>query len=125
MKPLIKNFIYTILFMAITFDLLSCLKLKQIYINSDDESKFMDAIEESNINGAIIYINTTVINVNGAINMTGDLRWSIYGIRQENGYPRIHFVNKDGSNSGINIYGINKDLQYVIVENANGNGISI
>ena len=123
MKPLIKNLIYMILLLAITFDLFTC---KDFKITSDDESELMDAIEELNTNGGKIFINTTVINIKREINITGDFRGGIFGIRQDSGeYPRIHFLNKAGSNSGINIIGSKKDLQFIIIENAQGNGISI
>ena len=124
--------------MTITFDLFSCKKLVNNFklfidntidvISLDDESKLMDAIEKLKTNVGNIYINTTVINIkeNSIINITGNLNGGIVGIRQDNGeYPRINFINKDGSNSGINIIGLNKYLQYIIIENAHGDGISI
>ena len=138
MKYLIKKLVFTILIMTITFDLFSCKRLVNNFksfientidvISSDDESKLMDAIEKLKTNVGNIYINTTVINIkeNSIINITGNLHGVIVGIRQDNGeYPRINFINKDGSNSGINIIGLNKYLQYIIIENAHGDGISI
>ena len=143
MKSLIKNLVYTILIMTITFNLFSCKKLvdssvnefksfidsREIdIINSDDESRLMDAIEKLQTNVGTIYINITVINIkeNSIINMTGFLSGVIIGMKQENGeYPRINFINKNGSHSGINIIGSNKYIQFIIIENAHGNGISI
>ena len=140
MKPLIKNLVYTVLFMTITFELFTCKKLvnnlrsfledkdSDIIISSDDESKLMDAIEQLDKKNRTIYINTTVINIkkNSMINLTGDFFGGIIGLRQINGeYPRINFVNEDESKSGINIIGSNKCIQFIIIEKAHGNGVSI
>ena len=140
MKPLIKNLVYTVLFMTITFELFTCKKLvnnlrsfledkeSDIIISSDDESKLMDAIEQLDKKNTTIYINTTVINIkkNSMINLTGDFFGGIIGLRQINGeYPLINFVNEDESKSGINIIGSNKCIQFIIIEKAHGNGVSI
>ena len=142
MKPLIKNLVYTILFMIIIFNLFSCKKLNNfrsfiddkedkeidITINSDDESELMDAIELLNANEGIIFINTPVINLkkNSIINITGTIPRGIFGLKQDNGeFPRINFLNKNESNSGIHIYGSDLLLSDIIIENVHGDGISI
>ena len=142
MKPLIKNLVYTILFMIIIFNLFSCKKLNNfksfiddkedkeidITINSDDESELMDAIELLNANEGIIFINTPVINLkkNSIINITGTNPRGIFGLKQDNGeFPRINFLNKNESNSGIHIYGSDLLLSDIIIENVHGDGISI
>ena len=60
--------------------------------------------------------------------MNGKLPGGIIGIRQENGeYPIIDFTKGNYLllYSGINIYGSNKFIEYVIIENTPDNGVSI
>ena len=134
-----KNLIYISLFLFISLDLFSCKKLENNFISfgddqeittitEDDEYAFMDALEELNINGGTIYIDTPVITLkeNTIIRMSGQLPGGIIGIRQSSGeYPRIDFNKNDAIISGINIYGSNKFIEYIIIENAPDNGVSI
>ena len=135
-----KNSIYITLFLIISFELYSFKKLGNnfksfiddeeiITITSDDEFKLMDAIDELNAKGGTIYIDTPVIslNKNKEITLDGLLPGGIMGIRQSNGeYPRINFMKKYYQNiSGINIFGSNKFIEYVIIENVYDNGVSI
>ena len=74
MKSLIKNLNCTILFLIITLDLFSCKHFENNFISftddeeittitSDNETLFMEAIEELNENGGTIYIDTPIINL--------------------------------------------------------------
>ena len=84
-----------------------------------------------NKNGGTIYIDTPVINLveRKIILIGGQLPGGIIGIRQANGdYPRINFVKKEGIIelfSSFNVYGSNKFIEYIIVENTPNFGISI
>ena len=136
-----KNSIYITLFLIISFELYSFKKLENefisftddeeiITITSDDETEFVNAIDELNAKGGTIYIDTPIISLykRSIINLDGLLPGGIIGIRQSNGeYPRIDFLNKNNPQlfSGINIYGSNKFLEYIIIENAPDNGVSI
>ena len=59
----------------------------------------------------------------------GNLPGGIIGIRQPNGeYPKIHFGNNfvfQELFAGINIYGSNKFIEYMIIENSLSYGITV
>ena len=138
---MIKSRIYITIFFIITLDLISCKiftnnlisftddeEITTIY--SDSESEFLDAIEVLNNKGGTIYIDTPVISLvnSKSINILGNLPGGIIGIRQPNGeYPRIDFMkgNYQELFSGINISGSNKFIEYIIIENAPDNGITL
>ena len=133
-----KNYIYITIFLLFTLDFFYCKKLGKlaiftddddiITITSDDENEFMDAIDELNENGGTIYIDTPVITFKrySNIEINGKLPGGIIGERQSNGeYPRIIFTEARDIISGFNIYGSNKFIEYIIVENAPDNGVSI
>ena len=140
MKSSLKNIICIYaLFMAINLELFSCKekKLKSFVdddeittITSDSESELMEALNILNENGGTIYIDTPVINI---VKMTrvafgGEFPGGIIGVRQSNGeYPRIHFVRSEREElfNGVMIYGSNKFIEYIIIENSLNNGISI
>ena len=140
MKSLFKRLIYIVLFLGITLDMFSCKKVKNKFlsftddeeittITSDSESEFVEAIEELNENGGTIYIDTPVINlkIRNTITLGGKLPGGIIGIKQENGeYPRINFIeNFHELFSGINIYGSNKFIEYIIIENSPNYGLAV
>ena len=132
---------YIVFFLLITFNLFSSKNLENSFISftddeeiatitSDDEAEFIDAIEQLNMNGGTIYIDTPVINLErrSSISLTGKLPGGIIGIRQSNGeYPRINFVNQyfEELLPGIVIYGSNKFIEYIIIENSPDDGISL
>ena len=136
-----KYFNYIVFFLLITFNLFSSKNLENSFISftddeeiatitSDDEAEFIDAIEQLNMNGGTIYIDTPVINLErrSSISLTGKLPGGIIGIRQSNGeYPRINFVNQyfEELLPGIVIYGSNKFIEYIIIENSPDDGISL
>ena len=135
---LYKNLIYIALFL-ISIDFISCLKLKKNFISftddeeittitSDSESELLDAIEILNEKGGVIYIDTPVINLdeNTIVIINGEDSGGIIGKRQSNGeYPRLNFNKISETLSGINIFGSNKFIEYIIIENVPDNGISI
>ena len=135
----LKNLIYTILFLLINLDYISCKNLGDNFISftddeiirtitSDNEDEFIDAIGQLNNNGGTIYIDTSVITLekNMAVEINGNLPGGIIGIRQSNGeYPRFIFNLKNQLYSGFNIYGSNKFIEYVIIENSPDNGFSV
>ena len=141
MKLSIKNRIYLSLFLIISLDLFSSKHLENnlisftddeelITITSDDELEFLNAIDQLNKKGGTIYIDTPVINLNNqtSISISGKIPGGIIGIRQSNGeYPRIQFVNRYSEEifTGFNIFGSNKFIEYIIVENSPSYGISI
>ena len=140
MKSWIINLSYTILFFIITWDLFSCKQFKNNFISftndeeittitSDNETQFINAIEELNKNGGTIYVDTPIINLKerNRLAITGKSPGGIIGIKQSNGeYPRINFIEKNREFlSGINIYGSNKFIEYIIIENSPNYGISI
>ena len=140
MKSLIKSNIYFALFLFFTIDLYCCKKIENKFISftddeeittitSDNETEFINAIEELNKNGGTIFIDTPVINLikRNTITIGGKFPGGIIGIRQDNGeYPRINFIeNFRELFSGINIYGSNKFIEYIIIENSPNYGISI
>ena len=138
---MIKAKMNSVLFLIIILDFLYCKQIGSNFISftddeeittitSDNETEFMKAIEELNENGGTIYIDTPVISLknNNIIRINGKLPGGIIGIRQENGeYPRFDFTKGDYQLlfSGFNIYGSNKFIEYIIVENTPDNGISI
>ena len=138
---MIKTRIYIALFIIISLDLFSCKTFTNNLISftddeeiatiyTDSESDFLDAIEKLNENGGTIYIDTPVISLYNSYSITinGDLPGGIIGIRQPNGeYPRIDFMKGSYQElfSGINIYGSNKFIEYIIIENAPDNGVTI
>ena len=133
-----KNLIYIALFLII-IDLFSCIKLKKNLISftddeeittitSDSESELLDAIEILNEKGGVIYIDTPIINLdeNTIVIINGEDSGGIIGKRQSNGeYPRLNFNKISETLSGINIFGSNKFIEYIIIENVPDNGISI
>ena len=139
MKSLIKNRTYIALFLIIILDLFSCKHLDNnlksftddeeiTTITSDNEIEFLDAIDQLNRKGGTIYIDPPVINlnINSIITIYGEPPGGIIGIRQSNGeYPRINFQNKYEFLSGINIYGSNKFIEYIIIENVPDNGLTV
>ena len=142
MKSLIRNIIFIVLCLTITLDLFSCKNLNNKFlsftddeeiatITSDNENEFADAIEILNEKGGTIYIDTSVINLveRKIILIGGQLPGGIIGIRQPNGdYPRINFIKKEGFSelfSGFNVYGSNKFIEYIIIENTPNFGFSI
>ena len=116
---------------AIIFALFTIIDAKfSISIMEDDESSLIKAIEKSKEMSGIIYINTSVININSTNTLLlNNKEIEIIGIIQANGaYPRINFKNarKNGSTAnGITITGNNFSLKFLIIENAGGNGIYI
>ena len=99
-------------------------------INSDNENILREAIKKQNINGGIIYINTTIINIKeeSSIDIKGDAPGGIIGIKQPSGeYPIISFEEsrKIGSFYSLNVYGSNKYIKYLIIEKSGTNGIKI
>jgi hypothetical protein len=99
-------------------------------IKADDEYSFREAIKLQNKDGGIIYINTTVINIktDSAIELRGDLPGKIIGIQQQNNqYPIINFetARNNGSFKSLYLYGSNKLLQYLIIENSGTHGIQV
>ena len=141
MKSFKKNSIYIALFLIMILNLFSCKKYENKFISftddeeidtitKDNETQFLDAVKQLNEKGGTIYIDTPVISLKKTVSLTinGQLPGGIIGIRQSNGeYPRIDFMNGDFQElfSGINIYGSNKFIEYVIVENAPDNGVSV
>ena len=137
--PSIKTSIYITLFLVFTLDFIFSQKLGEnivpliedeeiTTIISDDEEEFMVAIELLNELGGKIYIDTPVITLekNSNIELTGELSGGIIGIRQANGeYPRIIFNEKKDLFSGINIFGSNQYIEYLIIENVQDNGITL
>lgn len=99
-------------------------------INADDESVLREAIKIQNMNGGIIYINTTIINIKieSSLEIKGDIPGGIIGIKQSSGeYPIINFeeLRKKGSFHSLNVYGSNKYIKYLIFEKSGTNGIKI
>ena len=141
MKCLNKNIIFNFLFLIIIFDLFYCKKFNNNFISftddeeittitSDNEPELLDAIVQLNKNGGTIYIDTSVINIieSDDLSINGQLPGGIIGIRQPNGeYPRINFIKRNIEElfSGINIYGSNKFIEYIIIENSPDNGVSV
>ena len=99
-------------------------------ISTDDEFALREAIKKQNINGGTIYINTTVINIktDSAIDIKNDLPGGIIGIKQKNNeYPRLNFeeARNKGSFDSLKVYGANKFIKYLIIENSPTYGIHI
>ena len=99
-------------------------------ITTDDESKLLEAIEIQNESGGTIYIDTPIINIvkENSLTLSGKLPGGIIGIRQQNGeYPILHFVDSRRQllYAGINIYGSNKFIEYMIIENSSNYGINV
>ena len=133
-----KSFFY--LWLIIILDLFSCKKINNNFISftddeeitiitSDNETKFIEAIQKLNENGGTIYIDTPVINFikRNVIEIEEDFIGGIIGIKHSNGeYPLINFI-KGGQDlySGINIIGSNKYIKYIIIENVIDNEVSI
>ena len=141
MKSFLKKNFYIVLILIITFDSFFSKKFKNNFISftddeeiatltSDNETEFLDAINELNNKGGTIYIDTPVISlkIRKSISISGKFPGGIIGIRQPNGeYPRIDFMkgNYQQLYSGINIYSSNKFIEYIIIENTPDNGITI
>ena len=103
-------------------------EIKTIY--SEDESEFIDAIDQLNKKGGNVYIDTPIINLNtqSSISINGQLPGGIIGKRQTNGeYPRINFIIRNYKDifPGFNIFGSNKFIEYIIIEHSPFYGISI
>ena len=132
---------FTIIFLIFTLDLFSCKTFKNklrslgdddeiITITEDDGALLELAIEELSELGGTIYIDTPIINIKGPaqLHINGDLPGGIIGIRQPNGeYPIIHFGQPKQYElfEGIIIYGSNKFIEYMIIENSIRYGVSI
>ena len=139
MKAVINRKIHIFLFLIIIFDLLICKKVNNNFIsfandeiatiNSDNEIEFFEAIKTLNKNYGAIYIDTPVITLNQKclIDIYGELPGGIIGKKQPNEeYPKIKFSeNCEKMNSGINIFGSNKLIKYMIIENSPTYGVSI
>ena len=139
MKSLVKIIPYNYVFLIMVLNLFSFINLKKNFISfndddkivtitSDNEAELIKAIEHLNEYGGTIYIDTPIININtrDAIEIDGELPGGIIGIRQKNGeYPRINFLKDLELYSGINIYGSNKFIEYIIIENSSDNGVTI
>ena len=141
MKTLFKNGTYIALFLIINLDLLSCNLLKNnlksftddeeiTTIYADDQFEFVDAIDQLSKKGGTIYIDTPIINLNTktSISITGQIPGGIIGIRQSNGeYPQIKFTHEreEVFMSGLNIFGSNKFIEYIIIENSPSYGVSV
>jgi hypothetical protein len=101
-------------------------------ITTDNEQELLEAVELLNKNGGTIYIDTPVINMvkETSFTLSGQLSGGIIGIRQTNGeYPRINFVHTNRRRQslfgGISLYGANKFIEYIIIENSLSYGISV
>ena len=141
MKSLIKNRTYISLFLIIILDLFSCKHLDNnlksftddeeiTTIYGDDQFKLFDAIDQLNKKGGTIYIDTPIINLNAEafISITGNNPGGIIGIRQSNGeYPQIKLAQSREEDflSGLSIYGSNKFIEYIIIENSPSYGVSV
>ena len=133
-------YIYTLFFLIFILKISSCKPLNKnlrllgdddeiTTITKDDESELEAAIEILNESGGTIYIDTPIINMEKATSLTlrGNLPGGIIGIRQPNGeYPIIHFSQSKYQDlfAGINIFGSNKFIEYMIIENSVNYGIS-
>ena len=139
MKSLIKFKIYRILFLLINFDLflsrnnfISFTDDEVITtITTDNEDELLNAVSQLNNNGGTIYIDTPVITLRKYIKIIidGQLPGGIIGIKQGNGeYPTFDFTRgnvKISPPAGLLIFGSNKFVEYIIVENAPDSGVSI
>ena len=144
MKSSQKEIFFFGFFLLLSFNIFSCefidknIKFKSfvdddeiVTITTDDEFQLVDAIEELNEKGGTIYIDTPVINMYKTTSVTlgGRFPGGIIGIRQSNGeYPRINFQENYRDElffSGINIYGSNKFIEYMIIENSLSYGITV
>jgi hypothetical protein len=144
MKSSQKEIFFFGFFLLLSFNIFSCkfidknIKFKSfvdddeiVTITTDDEFQLVNAIEELNEKGGTIYIDTPVINMYKTTSLTigGRLPGGIIGIRQSNGeYPRINFQENYRDElffSGINIYGSNKFIEYMIIENSLSYGITV
>ena len=104
-------------------------------INTDNETEFREAINILNIMGGIVYINTSIINIeiDSTIELTGPTAGGIIGLKQSNDeYPRLDFKKvRDKSNPKaiskgmLSITGSHKFIKYLIVENSACYGINI
>ena len=128
---MIKQF-KIIFFIILNFSFFSCMISETIIdiIKTDDEIVLREAIKKQNLNGGTIYINTTIINIkiDSVLEFKGDIPGGIIGIKQPNNeYPRINFeeARNIGSFSLLKIYGSNKYLKYLIIENSGANGIEV
>ena len=130
-----------IFFLLFILDIFSCksLKSKLLSFGDDDEIITIDgddglllelAIMELKETGGTIYIDTPIINMlePTQLSISGELPGGIIGIRQPNGeYPIIHFPKSDRYElfGGITIYGSNKFIEYMIIENSISSGITV
>ena len=128
---MINNF-KIIFFLLLDFSFFSHIFSETIVdiIKTDDEISFREAIKKQNFNWGTIYINTNVINIkiDSVIEFKGDIPGGIIGIRQSNNeFPRINFeeARNIGSFCSLKVYGSNKYLKYLIVENSHAHGIEV
>ena len=142
MKPSLKSLIliYAILIILINLNIFTCklvnTKLKSFVdddeittITTDSESELLEALDILFKKGGTIYIDTPVITMKEetTIILDGEYPGGIIGIRQPNGeYPRIDFSREgyDDIFNGIIIIS-NKFIEYMIIENAINNCITI
>ena len=105
-------------------------------IDNDNETSLKEAMEIVNEKGGLIIINTPLITLRNhkKLQLTGLSNSGILGIKQQNGeYPIIFLDTQIIDNmmpspkffSGIELYGANKFLKNIIVENSIGSGIYI
>ena len=142
MKSSIKEIFCFGFLLLISLNLFSCKFLDKKFksfvdddeiatIKSDSEYDLLEAIEKLNEKGGTIYIDTPVINMYKTTSLTigGTFPGGIIGVRQSSGeYPRINFEENYRDTtffSGINIYGSNKFIEYLIVENSLSYGINV
>ena len=105
-------------------------------IDNDNETSLKEAMEIVNEKRGLIIINTPLITLRNhkKLQLTGLSNSGILGIKQQNGeYPIIYLDTQIIDNmmpspkffSGIELYGANKFLKNIIVENSIGSGIYI
>ena len=136
-----NNYVFTIIFLILALDLFSCKTLKNTFrklgdddeiitITEDDGDLLQLALEELKESGGTIYIDTPIINMKEPtrLSISGNLPGGIIGIRQTNGeYPIIHFPKSKNYElfGGIIIYGSNKFIEYMIIENSVSCGVTV
>ena len=136
-----NNYVFTIIFLILALDLFSCKTLKNTFrklgdddeiitITEDDGDLLQLALEELKESGGTIFIDTPIINMKEPtrLSISGNLPGGIIGIRQTNGeYPIIHFPKSKNYElfGGIIIYGSNKFIEYMIIENSVSCGVTV
>ena len=105
-------------------------------IDNDNETSLKEAMEIVNEKGGLIIINTPLITLRNhkKLQLTGLSNSGILGIKQQNGEYHIIYLDTQIIDnmmpspkffSGIELYGANKFLKNIIVENSIGSGIYI